>query len=70
MYFVNWYVFYIKEYRQGRNTYDNEIYVKRSTFSEFEVDYYKKLKEIIELQYHSKHNRVFLFKCYWYDTAD
>jgi hypothetical protein len=22
------------------------------------------------LQYHSDQNRVFLFKCYWYDTID
>jgi len=29
-----------------------------------------KLTMIVELQYHSKHNRVFLFKCYWYDTID
>ena len=25
---------------------------------------------MIELQYHSKHNIVFLFKCYWYDTIN
>jgi hypothetical protein len=25
---------------------------------------------VIELQYHSKHNRVFLFTWYWYDTTD
>jgi len=29
-----------------------------------------KVTMIVELQYHSKHNRVFLFKCYWYDTID
>jgi hypothetical protein len=28
------------------------------------------LEEVIELQYHSEQNRVFLFKCYWYDTTD
>jgi hypothetical protein len=22
------------------------------------------------MQYHSEQNRVFLFKCYWYDTID
>ena len=38
--------------------------------SKFEVDYYDKLEEVIELQYHSEQNRVFLFKCYWYDTTD
>ena len=44
--------------------------VKGSTSSEFEVDYYGKLEEVIELQYHNEHNRVFLFKCYWYDTIN
>ncbi|KAL9400900.1 hypothetical protein Peur_004749 [Populus x canadensis] len=24
----------------------------------------------MELQYHSEQNKVFLFKCYWYDTTD
>jgi hypothetical protein len=28
------------------------------------------LEEVIELQYHSEHNKIFLFKCYWYDTID
>jgi len=37
---------------------------------EFEVDYYGKLEKVVELQYHSEHNKVFLFKCYWYDTTD
>ena len=69
-YFVNGYVFYIEEYEHGRKTYNSGVCVKGSTSSEFEVDYYGKLEEIIELQYHSKHNKVFLFKCYWYDTTD
>ena len=46
------------------------VCIKGSTSSEFEVDYYGRLEEIIELQYHSEQNRVFLFKCYWYDTTD
>jgi hypothetical protein len=41
-----------------------------STCCEFEVDYYGKLEEVVELQYLSEQNRVFLFKCYWYDTTD
>jgi hypothetical protein len=57
-------VFHIEEYGYGRNRYNNEVCVKRSTSSEFEVDYYEKLEEVIELKYHSEHNRVFLFKCY------
>ena len=45
-------------------------YDKIRSCSEFEVDYYEKLEDVVELQYHSKHNRVFVFKCYWYDTTD
>jgi hypothetical protein len=60
-YFVNGYVFRSEEYRLGRKTYNSSVCVKGSTFSEFEVDYYDKLEEVIELQYYSEHNRVFLF---------
>jgi len=69
-YFVNGYVFHIEEYGHGIKTYNSSVCVKESTCSEFEVDYYGKLEEVVELQYHSEHNRVFLFKCYWYDTTD
>jgi len=69
-YFVNEYVFHIEEYRHGRKIYNNGVSVTGSTCSEFEVDYYGKLEEVIELKYHSEQNRVFLFKCYWYDTND
>jgi Na+-transporting NADH:ubiquinone oxidoreductase subunit NqrF len=47
-------VFYTEEYGQIRKTYNNE----------FEIDYYKKLEEAIELQYYNKQNKIFLFKCY------
>jgi hypothetical protein len=69
-YFVNEYVFHTKEYGYGRKTYNYDVCVKGSTCSEFKVDYYDKLEELVELQYHSEQNRVFLFKCYWYDTTD
>jgi len=69
-YFVNGYVFHTKEYGHGRKTYNNGVCVKGSTYSEFEVDYYGKLEEVVESQYHSEQNRVFLFKCYWYDTTN
>jgi hypothetical protein len=69
-YFVNGYVFHTKEYGHGRKTYNSGVCVKRSTSSELEVDYYGRLEEVVELQYHSKQNRVFLFKCYWYNTTD
>jgi len=69
-YFVNGYVFHAEEYRHGRKTHNSGVCVKGSTSSELEFDYYGKLEEVVELQYHSEHNRVFLFKCYWYDTTD
>ena len=68
-YFVNEYVFHIEEYKYGRKTYNNGVCIKRSTFSQFKVDY-SRLEEVIELQYHSEQNIVFLFKCYWYYTID
>jgi hypothetical protein len=69
-YFINGYVFHTEEYRHERKTYNSGVCIKGLTSSEFEVDYYGRLEEVIELQYHSKQNRVFLFKCYWYDTTD
>jgi hypothetical protein len=63
-------VFYTEKYKQGIKKYNNEVCVKGSTSNEFKVDYYRKLEEVIELQYHSKQNIVFLFKCYWYDITD
>jgi hypothetical protein len=69
-YLFNGYVFHIEEYGQGRKTYNSRVCVKGSTSNEFDVNYYKKLEEVIETQYYSEHNKVFLFKCYWYDTTD
>jgi len=69
-YFVNGYVFHTEEFGHERKTYNNGVCVKGSTCSEFEVDYYGKLERVVKLQYHSEQTRVFLFKCYWYDTTD
>ena len=69
-YFVNEHVFHTEDYGQGRKTYNNRVCVQGSVSNEFEVDYYEKLEKVIELQFHSDHNRVFLFKCYWQDTTD
>jgi hypothetical protein len=69
-YFFNGYVFHTEEYGYGRKTYNNGVCIKGSSSSEFEVDYYGKLEKVVKLQYHSEQNRVFLFKCYWYDTTD
>ena len=48
-YFVNKHMFHIEEYRHGRKTYNNRLYVKGSNSNEFEVDYYGKLEEVVEL---------------------
>jgi hypothetical protein len=69
-YFVNGYVFHTEEYGHGRKTYNNGVCVKGSTSSELKVDYYGRLKEVVELQYYSEQIRVFLFKCYYYDTIN
>jgi hypothetical protein len=61
-YFADGYVFHTEEYELS--THNNRVCVKGSTSNEFRIDYYGKLKEIIELQYHSEHNIIFLFKCY------
>jgi len=68
--FCQWICFHTEEYGQGRKTYNNGVCVKGSTSSELEVDYYGRLEEVVELQYHNEQNIVFLFKCYWYDTTD
>jgi hypothetical protein len=34
------------------------------------INYYGKLEEVIELQYHCKLNKVFLFKFYWHDITN
>jgi len=68
-YFINGYVFYIEDYREGGNTYNSGVCVNESIFNEFEVDYYGKLEKYhsITISYGIKYN-FFLFKCYWYDT--
>jgi len=68
-YFINGHVFHTEKYRQSRKTYNSGVCVKGSTLNDFEVNY-GKLEEVIELQYHSEQDRVFLFKCYWYDTTN
>jgi len=52
--FVNRYVFHTEEYGHGRNTYNSGVCIKGSTSSEFEVNYYGRLEEVIELQYHTR----------------
>jgi len=68
-YFVNGYVFHTEEYEHGRKTCNIGVCVKGSTCSKLEVDYYGRLEEVVELQYHSE-QIMFLFKCYWHDTTD
>jgi hypothetical protein len=53
-YFINGYVFHTEKYGHERKTYNSGVCIKGSTSSEFEVDYYSRLEEIIKLQYHSE----------------
>jgi hypothetical protein len=53
-YFVNGYIFHTEEYKYERKTYNNDVCIKGSTFSEFKVDYYGRLEKVIELQYHNE----------------
>ena len=69
-YFINGHVFHIEEYEQGKKKYNDGVCIKELTFNEFEVDYYGKLEGVIELQYYNEQNKIFLFKCYWYDTTN
>jgi len=48
-YFINRHVFYIEEYGQGRKIYNIKICIKVLISNDFEVDYYEKLKDVIEL---------------------
>jgi len=48
--------------------HNSRLCVKGLTSNKFEVDYYEKLEEVSELQNYSEHDKVFLFKWYWYDT--
>jgi len=59
MYFVNGYVFHTEEYGHWRKTYNNSVCVKGLTSSELEVDYYGRLEEVVELQYHNEQNSFF-----------
>ena len=61
-YFVIGYVFHTEEYGHGRKTYNNGVFVKGSTSSELKVDYYGRLEEVVELQYHNEQNKVFFIQ--------
>jgi len=69
-YFINGQVLHTEEYDHGRETYNSGVCVKWWISNEFEVDHYEKLEKVLELQYHSEKNIVFLFKWYWYDSID
>jgi len=55
IYFINEYVFQTEECGQGRKTNNSGVCVKGSTSNKVEVDFYGKLEEVIELQYHTEH---------------
>ena len=46
-YFINEYVLHTENYGQDKKTYNSEVCFKRSTFNEFEANYYRKLEDVI-----------------------
>jgi hypothetical protein len=70
MVFCQWICVYTEEYGHERKTYNNSVYVKGWTSSELEGDSFGRLEEVVKLQHYSEQNKVFLFKCYSYDTID
>jgi len=52
--------FILKNMGMKEKAYNSGVCIKGSTSSEFEVDYYSRLKEVMELQYHSEQNSVFI----------
>jgi len=53
------YIFHIEEYGQGIKTYNSGVCVKGSISNDFEIDYYEKLEEVIELQNYSELDKGF-----------
>lgn len=52
--------FHTKKYGHNRKIYNNNMLKDR-----FEIDYYEKLEDDIELQYYNKQNKLLLLlKCY------
>jgi len=46
--------FILKNMVRIKKTYNNGVCINGSTSNKFEVAYYRKLEEVIKLQYHSK----------------
>jgi hypothetical protein len=67
-------VFTIKsDHGLSKARYDKIIEWAKSILLEgnkLKENYYGRLEEVIKLQYHNEQNRVFLFKCYWYEMTD
>jgi hypothetical protein len=56
--------------RVEKTIYNSEVCVKGSTSNKFKSWLLCKVKEVIKLQYHNEKNKIFLFKCYWYNNTD
>ncbi|KAK9094890.1 hypothetical protein Scep_026359 [Stephania cephalantha] len=67
-YFVNGYKFHTVTYDASMSTQNSSVCVKGSNYTESECDYYGKLQEVIQIEYHGQ-KRAMLFKCDWFDTT-
>ena len=55
-------VFDIEQYDKGKKIYNNKIYVKDLTFNEFKINYYCKLREVIELRCNRLQDIIFIIQ--------
>nr|GEX81959.1 hypothetical protein [Tanacetum cinerariifolium] len=70
VYFVNGYKFPTSEHGSGRSTYNSEVCLKGSNYSDESNDYYGILAEIVQLEYPALPiKRVVLFRCDWFDPT-
>jgi len=67
---VNGYRFHTKEYGQNKTTTNSGVWVKGNIYGEDDFDYYGILEDVLELSYIGHGNKLFLFKCQWFDPKD
>jgi len=72
-YFVNGYKFHTLTHGRNRTTHNSGVCVRGSCYSEYEVDYYGLLDEVLEIEYHGYglgRCVVPIFRCTWFDTVN
>ncbi|XP_059306394.1 uncharacterized protein LOC132057810 [Lycium ferocissimum] len=69
-YVVNGYRFHIEEHGSSKSPMNSGVCIKVSSHSVNDIDYYGRLIEILQLEYHAlPFKRTMLFKCSWFDPT-